>query len=223
VAAVDGVGHLLKCAANFEKTMHDAEMKAADKVAYQVKLAWLGNMSGHGLTPAQKVKRRKWNVRDKTWTNNRGSVAAVVWFVGALHLIFMPTKRHIIGAKLLGTRNSIRSKQTRIGVNAAFGGSNRGVFGKKLIEVNFNQYGSVRQQAMKGTLRTREGAHALTIGANLRAYAFHPGTPGERAIWEEQKAIARQIAPNGFAPARQEALIAAGFGQAAGLGKAVAK
>lgn len=214
MAAVDGVSHLLKCAANFEKTMHDAEMKAADKVAYQVKLAWLGNMSGHGLTPAQKVKRRKWNVRDKTWANDRGSVAAVVWFVGALHLIFMPTKAHIIGANLLGFRSTFKRRSKELGTLQAFGGGGRGTFGTlKLTTVT-----------RAGKVNERKGARALAIpGVGWRPYAFHPGTPGERAIWEEQKAIARRIAPNGFAPARQEALIAAGFGQAAGLGKAVAK
>ena len=222
MAAVDGLQHLLKSAANFEKTMHDAEMKAADKVAYQVKLAWLGNMSGHGLTPAQKVKRRKWNVRDKTWQNSRGSVAAVVWFVGALHLIFMPTKPHIIGAIHLGTRSGMRHRGRRLGASAAFGlrdsrggiVGNRGVFGTlKTTRVRAN-----------GAVVDRMGARALNIpGTGWRPYAFHPGTPGERTVWEEQKAIARKIAPNGFAPARQEALIAAGFGQAAGLGKAIAK
>ena len=214
MAAVDGVGHLLKCAANFEKTMHDAEMKAADKVAYQVKLAWLGNMSGHGLTPAQKIKRRKWNVRDKTWTNNRGSVAAVVWFVGALHLIFMPTKAHIIGANLLGYRSTFKRRTKELGTLQAFGGGGRGTFGTlKLTTVT-----------RAGKVTERKGARALHIaGTNWRPYAFHPGTSGQRAIWETQKAIARRIAPNGFAPARQEALIAAGFGQAAGLGKAIAR
>lgn len=214
MAAVDGLQHLLKSAANFEKTMHDAEMKAADKVAYQVKLAWLGNMSGHGLTPAQKIKRRKWNVRDRTWSNDRGSVAAVVWFVGALHLIFMPTKAHIIGAKLLGYRSTFKRRSKELGTLQAFGGGGRGTFGT-LKTTTVSRAGKVTE---------RKGARALNIpGTGWRPYAFHPGTPGERTVWEEQKAIARRIAPNGFAPARQEALIAAGFGQAAGLGKAIAK
>lgn len=214
MAAVDGLQHLLKSAANFEKTMHDAEMKAADKVAYETKLAWLGSMASHGLTPAQKVKRRKWNVRDKTWSNNRGSVAAVVWFVGALHLIFMPTKAHIIGANLLGYRSTFKRRSKELGTLQAFGGGGRGTFGTlKMTTVS-----------RSGKVKERRGAQALLIpGVGWRPYAFHQGTPGERTVWEEQKAIARKIAPNGFAPARQEALIAAGFGQAAGLGKAVAK
>ena len=214
MAAVDGLQHLLKSAANFEKTITAAELKAADQVAYQVKLAWLGNMSGHGLTPAQKVKRRKWNVRDKTWQNSRGSVAAVVWFVGALHLIFMPTKPHIIGANLLGYRSTFKRRSKELGTLQAFGGGGRGTFGT-LKTTTVTRAGKVKE---------RRGARALNIpGTGWRPYAFHPGTPGERTVWEEQKAIARKIAPNGFAPARQEALIAAGFGQAAGLGKAIAK
>ena len=221
MAAVDGLSHLLKCAAKFPDTITAAELKAADQVAYEVKRAWIGIMSGHGITPAQQIKRRKWNVRDKTWANDRNSVAAVVYFTGALHLIFMPTKAHLIGARHLGTRTSIRAKGRRLGASAAFGvrdarggiAGNRGVFGTLKTT-------TTRQ----GVVRDRMGARALHIaGTNWRPYAFHPGTSGERYIWEESKQAARIIAPRGFGPARQQALVAAGFGQAAGLGKAVAK
>lgn len=221
MAAVDGLKHLLKSAANFEKTMSAAELKAADQVAFEVKRAVLANMAAHGITPAQKVKRRKWNAKDKAWANQRGSVAALVYFVGAVHLIFMPTKPHLIGARHLGTRTSIRAKGRRLGASAAFGvrdargaiAGNRGVFGTL-------KNTTTRQ----GVVKDRMGARALHIaGTNWRPYAFHPGTRGEMGMWEEHKMLARQIAPNGFADARQKALIAAGFGQAAGLGKAVAK
>lgn len=221
MAAVDGLQHLLKSAANFDKTMHAAELKAADQVAYEVKRAVLANMAGHGITPAQKVKRRKWNAKDKTWANQRGSVAALVYFVGAVHLIFMPTKPHVIGAVHLGTRTSFRKMGRRLGASAAFGlrdarggiVGNRGVFGTLKTT-------TTRQ----GVVKDRMGARALHIaGTNWRPYAFHPGTRGEMGMWEQHRMLAREIAPRGFADARRDALIAAGFGQAAGLGKAVAK
>ena len=221
MAAVDGLSHLLKSAANFEKTMHAAELKAADQVAYEVKRAILANMAGRGITPAQKVKRRKWNAKDKAWANQRGSVAALVYFVGAVHLIFMPTKPHLIGARHLGTRTSIRAKGRRLGASAAFGVRDA----KGAIAGNRGVFGTLKNTTTRqGIVKDRMGARALHIaGTNWRPYAFHPGTSGEVGMWQQHQALAREIAPNGFADARRQALIAAGFGQAAGLGKAVAK
>jgi len=207
------IRHLVDGCKKAYTTMPDATRAAAGSVGMEVKVAWIGIAGQHGAKPGAKIGRRKWNVG---YDVKGGTGATVlVSYRGPIHLLYMPTKRHIIGAKLLGTRNSIRSKQTRIGVNAAFGGSNRGVFGKKQIKVNYNQYGSVRQQVMKGTMRTRSGAHALTIGGNLRAYAFHPGTKGERSAWPESKAAALRIAPAGYGHAVRKEL-AKSFGQQAG-------
>lgn len=213
MAAVDGLSHLLKSAANFEQTITQAELAAANKVAYEVKLAWLGNMSAHGITPAQKIKRAKWKVTDKTWANQRGSVASIVYFTGAVHLIFSPTKPHIIGARHLGTRSSFSKRTKELGTLSAFGGGGRGTFGTLKTTTT-----------RRGVVKDRMGARALHIaGVNWRPYAFHPGTSGDRSIWPESKAIAARIAPNGYGPARKQALVAAGFGQATGLGKAITK
>lgn len=221
MAAVEGLSHLLKCAAAFPDTVTRAELKAANKVAYEVKLAWLGIMSGHGHSPSHQIKRRPWNVRDRSWANQRGIVKASVYFRGAVHLLFRPTKPHIIGAAHLGTRGSIRAKGRRLSASAAFGvrdssgriAGNRGVFGTLKTTTT-----------RAGVVKDRMGARALHIaGTNWRPYAFHPGTRGERAIWEESKAATRRIAPNGFAEARREALLAAGFGQATSTGKALLK
>lgn len=221
MAAVEGLEHLLKSAASFEKTITQAELQAANKVAFEVKVAWLGIMSGHGHTPAHKIKRKPWNVRDRAWANSRGTVQASVFFRGAVHLLFSPTKQHLIGAIHLGTRTGIRRKADRLGASAAFGlrdangriVGNRGVFGTLMTT-----------STRRGVVRDRMGARALHIaGTNWRPYAFHPGTRGEMDIWEESKAAARRIAPRGFAEARTQALIGAGFGQATSTGKAILK
>ena len=205
--------HLVDGYKKASTTLPDATRAAAGSVGMEVKTAWLGIAAQHGAKVGGKIARRKWNVGYDV----KGGTGAttLVSYRGPIHLLYLPTKQHIIGAKLLGTRNSIRSKQRLIGVNAAFGGSNRGVFGKKQIKVNYNQYGSVRQQAMKGTLRTRDGKHALTIGGELRAYAFHPGTKGEVTAWPESKAAARRIAPAGYGHA-VKAELAKSFGNQAG-------
>lgn len=207
--------HLVDGYKKASTTLPDATRAAAGSVGMEIKTAWLGIGAQHGAKPGGKIARRKWNVGYNVMGGTGATVK--VEFRGPIHLLFMPTKPHIIGAKLLGTRNSIRSKQGRIGATAAFGGSNRGVFGKKQIKVNYNQYGSVRQQAMKGVLRTREGKHALTIGGNLRAYAFHPGTKGERTAWPEAKAAALRIAPVGYGKAVKKELAKSIGTQAGGI------
>ena len=213
--------HLVDGCKKAANTMPDATRAAAGSVGMEVKTAWLGIAARHGIKQGGKIKRKKWNVGYDV----KGGTGAttLVEYRGALWIVFFPTKPHFIGAKLLGTRNSLRHKSQRLGIGAAFsersasGGfkANRGVIGAKQIKVNYNQYGSTRQQAMKGTLRTRSGAHALTIGSNLRAYAFHPGTRGEQSAWPESKAAALRIAPNGYGHAVRGEL-AKSFGKQAG-------
>lgn len=105
------------------------------------------------------LKNRRSNVAD-------GSL--VITYTGPAHLVNNPTQRHFIGAKRLGTRTGLRGRSKRVGATAAFGGSNRGAFGQ--------------------LRNVRNAKQALTIGGNLRAYAFHPGTSGkgfaQRAIVE---------------------------------------
>jgi len=215
------VRHLVDGCKKAANTMPDATRAAAGSVGMEVKTAWLGVAARHGAKLGAKIGRRKWNVGYDV----KGGTGAttLVSYRGPIHLLYMPTKGHFIGAKLLGTRSSLRKKSQRLGIGAAFsdrsasGGfkANRGVIGKKQIKVNYNQYGSVRQQAKTGTLRTRSGAHALTIGGNLRAYAFHPGTRGEQSAWPESKAAAQRIAPAGYGHAVRGEL-AKSFGKQAG-------
>lgn len=202
-------GFVKKCQ-NVQNTFPDAKKQGANKAGLAVKTAWLGiAQSQGGITPSNKIARRKWNVGYDV--QGGMNATTLVSFRGPVHFVFGNTKQHIIGAKLLGTRNSIRNKSKSIGVNAAFGGSNRGAFGKMQKKVNFNQYGSVRQQAAKGVLRTRTGKQALTIGGNLRAYAFHPGTNGKSGVWPAAKAAAIRIGPETYADEYKKALIKSGF------------
>lgn len=213
--------HLVDGCKKAANTMPDATRAAAGSVGMEVKTAWLGIATKHGAKPGGKIARRKWNVGYDV----KGGTGAttLVSYRGPIHLLYMPTKPHFIGAKLLGTRSGLRRKSQRLGIGAAFsdrsasGGfkANRGVIGAKQVKVNYNQYGSTRQQAMKGTMRTRSGAHALTIGSNLRAYAFHPGTRGEQSAWPESKAAALRIAPNGYGREVKKEL-AKSFGKQAG-------
>lgn len=214
--AVPGLGGsdvaaFVKKCKNVQNTFPDAKKQGANKAGMAVKTAWLGiAQSQGGITPANKIARRKWNVGYDV--QGGMNATTLVSFRGPVHFVFGNTKQHIIGAKLLGTRNSIRKKSKLIGINAAFGGSNRGAFGKMQKQVNYNQYGSVRQQAAKGVLRTRAGKQALTIGGNLRAYAFHPGTGGKTSVWPAAKAAAIRIGPETYAAEYKLALAKAGFG-----------
>jgi hypothetical protein len=213
VAGLGGsdVAAFVKKCKNVQNTFPDAKKTAANKAGMAVKTAWLGiAQSQAGISPANKIARRKWNVGYDV--QGGMNATTLVSFRGPVHFVFGNTKQHIIGAKLLGTRNSIRNKAGKIGATSAFGGSNRGAFGKMQKKVNYNQYGSVRQQAAKGQLRTRAGKQALTIGGNLRAYAFHPGTGGKTGTWPAAKAAAIRIGPEVYSTEYKLALAKAGLG-----------
>ena len=201
--------HLVDGCKKAANTMPDATRAAAGSVGMESKTAWIGIAAKNGAKVGGKIARRRWNVG---YTVMGGTGATVlVEYRGPIHLLYRDTKGHIIGAKLLGTRTAIRNRSK----NLIAGEANRGVFGKKQIKVNYNLYGSIRQQAATGTLRTRKGAHALTIGANLRPYAFHKGTHGKTGAWPESKAAVLRIAPNGYGHAIKGEL-AKSFGQQAG-------
>lgn len=126
--------------------------------------------------------------------------SALVRYVGPVHWAFGGTSPHIIVARHLTTRTGARSKQDRIGAMAAFGGSNRGVFGQ------------LKTHTRKG--RARRGKRALTIpGAGTpKAYAFHPGHRGRNA-WPIVQNRVRRGAPDVFAPTYRRAIAKAGFGR----------
>jgi hypothetical protein len=114
-------------------------------------------------------------------------------YTGPVHLLYKPTKRHFIGAKLLGTRGSMAKKSVGIGVQAAFGGSNRGAFGQ------------LKKLGTRG--KTRRGKQALVFSGSRgpKAYAFHPGTKGRNA-WPIVKNRVARGAPDVWALAHRNSL-----------------
>lgn len=103
-----------------------------------------------GSTPISSKVKERFDLRQNE---------VIVRYTGPAHLINNRTAPHIIGARRLGSRNSIRSKSRGISAVSASGGSNRGAF---------------------GSLRGGKGARALKFGGQYSAYAFHPGTKGLR-------------------------------------------
>lgn len=116
-------------------------------------------------------KRKAIGARYDITRNGRG---VIVSYTGPAHLVNNPTSRHFIGAKRLGTRKGFAARQGRVSAAAAFGGSNRGVFGQ--------------------LRKIRNGKQALTIGGNLRAWAFHPGTRG-KGFHQRARAQCEKVLP----------------------------
>lgn len=172
-------------------------MKAAnEQAARAIKPAWFG---AAGLSASSRVAGRKVSIRDDT-TGTR-NVTTIVRWQGPVHLVEGPTAPHVIGAKLLTTRSGFRNRARsgRIGDTRSI---NRGAFGALMLT----------RKTRRG-IRDRRGARALTIGGNLRAYAFHPGTRG-RGFWERNKADAKRIAPAVYRATALPSLIReAGFGR----------
>lgn len=139
----------------------DAGKKAGvTEAAFDVKAILEASAAGAGLVKGSKLAGVKWRgvVFDIKGTTNP---VALVRAAGPAHLHNNPTAPHFIGAKLLGTRGSLKGKSRRVGATAAFGGSNRGAFG--------------------AARELKRGSRALVIPGveSPRAYAFHPGTSGK--------------------------------------------
>lgn len=160
-----------------------------DATALHVKRLFEGSAASAGVlgrTPAGKRKKigaRYDHVRDAP---GRGQV--VVAYTGPAHLLNNPTRPHFIGARRLGSRRRLSRISGRVGATAAFGGSNAGAFGSLLGATRTTRSGAVRST----------GAAALTIGANLRAYAFHPGTRG-KGFFQRARTAAEATAPRVYA------------------------
>lgn len=142
-----------------------------------------------GMRPGGRVAGRKWSVGfDVKGSRNPTSL---VGFRGPVHLVNNPTAAHFIGARRLGSRAALRQLSTGVGAVAAFGGSNRGTFGR---------------------FRGGRGKRALTIGSNVRAYAFHPGTKGKRFFQKSLPAI-QTATPAAYGRAWRKSLVNSGLGR----------
>lgn|GEM_PF-2550451 len=195
-------------------TIPRAEKVASNQAGLAIKEAWIGLAARGGLSPTSRVAGARWGVRYEqrsqvkggtrsgfavagTGTSGYEGQSILVRFTGPVHLVFGPTAAHIIAARALGTRKKVRGKAGRLSsgadLNAAFGvtSANRGSFG--------------------GLRSVKNGKKALTVGPNMRAYAFHPGTAGKGDVWPGCKKAAQRIAPQVYQSAYRRGLISAGF------------
>lgn len=176
-------------------TIPRAQRAANEQAARAVKPVWYAQA---GLRQGSTIAGRKVSIGDTT--RGTGNVVTLVRWQGPVHLVEGDTVSHVIAARRLGTRKKVRGLTNRLsvgsGLNAAFGatGANRGAFG-----------------ALRSQQRNGNSKRALTIGPNLRAYAFHPGTKG-RAFWRKNVASARQITTTVYKQAALPAMLReAGF------------
>lgn len=149
-----------------------------------------GNLPSHS--------KAKWGARFDEGSvgkvSGRSNYMGRVRYVGPVHWAFGGAGRHIIAARRLATRRKAQGLTGRIGATVAFGGSNRGVFGRRRT--------------------SGRGALAITVpGADgPRAYAFHPGMKG-RNVWPVVKNRVERGAPKVFPAAYRGAMFRAKFGR----------
>ena len=187
--------------------MARANKVGTDRAAWFAKEEFNAGLVAAGSGPGRKVAGKK--VAARYDVKGVANATAIIRYSGPVHLLYAQTKPHFIGAKLLGTRNGLRARSVGVGVQNAFGGSNRGAFGQMAINVGYNRWGSYRQQASSGRgLRRRKGKKALVFGGSKgpKAYAFHPGTKGRNA-WPIVKNRVERGAPEVWALAHRNALL----------------
>jgi len=168
---------------------------ALNVVGLQAKNIFLASAASAGAAGKTVSGKRKpigarYDLKGKR-TKGLGQGQMIVTYTGPAHLLNNPTSRHFIGARRLGSRRRLAGRAARVGATAAFGGSNRGAFGALLAAERTTRSGAVRSN----------GKAALTIGANLRAYAFHPGTKGKH-FFEAAREIVERTAPATFGRAQ---------------------
>lgn len=140
---------------------------------------------GRGMQGKRKLIGARYDLKPR----GLGQGMAIITYTGPAHLLNNPTRPHVIVARRLGaTRRSRASAARQRDVTLAFGGSARGLFGAALAATRTTRSGAVRSN----------GALALTIGGDLRAYARHPGTRGKR-FFQRARGISEQRLPHVYA------------------------
>lgn len=135
-----------------------------------------------GVKPAG--KRKLIGARYDFVREGTGSGAIIVTYTGPAHLINNPISPHFIGPSAFGSRSTLAKAAEGIGAVSAFGGSGRGM---------------LSGLSQKGRRRNRgPGKRALTIGGELRAYAFHPGTRG-KSFFERARELSVKKLPDVYA------------------------
>lgn len=148
----------------------------------QIFQAAAGGLIGTTVAGKRKAIGARYDLKAK----GAGEGQAVVTYTGPAHLVNNPTRPHVIAAKRLGlTRRRSTSRAARErDVTLAFGGSAAGMFGALRAATRTTRSGAERSN----------GAAALTIGSELRAYARHPGTRGKH-FFEKAREIAEHTLP----------------------------
>lgn len=200
---------------HYQDTVPRVNRAAANKAGWAVKRAWIPLAQTYGLGTGNLIARRKWAITDTVKGGAKAS--SIVSYQGPVHLVVGSTIPHIIGARLLSTRGSnyrtdkmtgakvrvvragagFAGKERKLGTNRAFGGSNRGAFGKMKL-TSTTRHGT----------EARQGAKALSWsgGGKFSAYAFHPGTKGKPGLWQESKRLAIEIGPKVYSEEHRKAL-----------------
>lgn len=151
-----------------------------DKTALAVKRIMESSAASAGvLGTVPAGKRKPVGVRYNVRSQGNGASVAVISYTGPAHLLNNPTSQHFIGASGFGSRSSLAQAGRGIGAVTAFGGSGRGML-----------TGLSQRRRRRG----RAGARALTINADLRPWAFHPGTAG-LGFFQRAKPAAVKAAP----------------------------
>jgi len=140
-------------------------------------------------------KRKTIGVRYNLRNLAEGSGVAIVSYTGAAHLLNNPTSEHFIAPSAYGSVGALSEISRGLGAVTAFGGSTRGMLSAgKGRRFQLSKSGNLVRR------KTRGGARALTIGPDLRAHAFHPGTAGQ-GFFQEAKTRALVVAPRTYARA----------------------
>jgi hypothetical protein len=160
---------------------------AVSEGALATKTIMLSAAASRGVKPGGKIAGKPWNVRYDV--KGADKPVALVRFTGPFHLVNNDTDQHFIGPKGFGSLSALRRLGAGVGAARAFGGTASGIFSSAGAGREFHTHRSGRLVS-----RQRRGGLALTIGGNLRAYAFHPGTSG-KAIFPAAKSVAQRRAP----------------------------
>lgn len=122
--------------------------------------------------------------------------AVLIGYRGPAHLVMNPTRPHFIAPRGFGSLAALRRLGAGVGAAQAFGGTGRGVFAAAGVGRETHLASGGRR-----TSRRRKGSRALTIGPNLRGYAFHPGTKG-KPVFKTARAEAQRELPGVYAKAQ---------------------
>lgn len=131
-----------------ENRLHNFDRKSVLPVADAVKQVFTASAASAGLRRGSKIANRPWR---GVYVRNSGTQNLAVGYAAPAHLVNNKTRRHVIGAKKLGTRRTIASR----------------VAAGKGLKVNDKRFGS--------TVLHWGGA-----GGPFARYVQHPGTRGKQ-------------------------------------------